>query len=346
MPNNPLHLSINGCEINHIAREPNQWVIHAKSRSSPICPGCRTPSTSRHSHYDRHLWDLPIQSIPVLLHIGTGRWRCRNPGCSRRIFTEQLPELTRPHARSSRPLVETLRVFGHGAGGRPAERLLGRKGIMASDNTILRHLRRAVSKPLRPRALRVVGIDDWAWTKGQSFGTIMVDLEARIVADVLPDRSASSVSRWLRQHPGVEIVCRDRHGLYAEGTRQGAPQAPQVADRFHLMDNLRERLEQQMSGHHAPIRPTTVQPSTEMPPTLSEAQPADGRYHLLQQFDHVKTLYRLGRTASSIVRATGLSRKRVDKWIRLDPAPNAPSFISRIRSPYAPAWGGLQRLLA
>jgi hypothetical protein len=276
---------------------------------------------------------MPIQGVPVRLNIIAGRWRCRNTDCRRRIFVERLGEVAQPHARWSHPLAEILRVFGHGAGGRPAERLLGKPGMTASDNTILRHLRRAVSRRSAPSPIRVVGIDDWAWTKGQSYGTIMVDLEARAVADVLPDRSAASVAKWLRQHPGVEIVCRDRYGLYAEGARLGAPQARQVADRFHLIDNLRERLEQQLSGHHAPLRSIAASPIIREFPEQDEAVAPDGRHAMLELFNHVKTLYALGRTASSIVRATGLSRNRVDKWIRLDNLPERNKMAPTTASP-------------
>jgi transposase len=278
---------------------------------------------------------MPIQGVPVRLNIVTRRWRCRNADCSRRIFVERLDEVARPHARWSHPLAEILRVFGHGAGGRPAERLLGKLGMTASDHTILRHLRRAVSRTPTPSTLRVIGIDDWAWTKGQSYGTIMVDLETHTVADVLPDRSALSVAKWLRQHPGVEVVCRDRHGLYAEGARQGAPQARQVADRFHLIDNLRERLEQQMSGHHAPIRSAGASPNSGETPEQDQAIVQDGRRRLLEQFAQVKALYRLGDTASAVVKATGLSRKRVDKWIRLERLPERNKMAPTTASPSA-----------
>jgi transposase len=103
--------------------------------------------------------------------------------------------------------------------------------------------------------IRVVEVDDWAWRKGHVFGTILVDLDAGRVLDVLPDRSSQSVANWLGRHPEVEIVSRDRHGLYAEGARQGAPQARQVADRVHLLDNLRERLEKQLKPSPAVLSP-------------------------------------------------------------------------------------------
>ena len=123
-----------------------------------------------------------------------------------------------------------VRLFGHAAGGRPSERLMARLGMPVGHTTILRHVKRGARGGLA--TLRVAGIDDWAWKKGATYGTMIVDLERRQVVDVLADRSAVSTAEWLRVHPDVEIVSRDRAGLYADGARQGAPQARQIADRW------------------------------------------------------------------------------------------------------------------
>ena len=143
-----------------------------------------------------------------------------------------------------------VRLFGHAAGGRPSERLLARLGMPVGHTTILRHVKRGARGGTA--TLRVAGIDDWAWKKGMTYGTMIVDLERRQVVDVLADRSADSTAEWLRGHPEVEIVSRDRAGLYADGARQGAPQARQIADRFHLLLNVREAVERQLGGLGAP----------------------------------------------------------------------------------------------
>ena len=145
-------------------------------------------------------------------------------------------------------MAELVRLLGHAAGGRAAERLMTRLGMPMSDDTILRPLkRRAATFTSTQPVLRVVGIDDWSWIKGRRYGTLIVDLERRQVAGVLPERSAESTAQWLSEHPEVEVVSRDRCGVYAQGARRGAPQARQVADRFHLLQNLRERIEEQLS---------------------------------------------------------------------------------------------------
>jgi transposase len=164
------------------------------------------------------------------------RLKCMNPQCLRRTFAGIVPDVTDHLARRTSRVTEIVRLLGHSTGGRPAERLLACFGMAVSDDTVLRHLKLAAPQ-LDTGTLRVVGIDDRSWRKGQSFGTIMVDLERRSVVDVLADRSSSSVAAWLSTRPSIEIISRDRHGLYAEGARIGAPQARQVADRFHLVQN-------------------------------------------------------------------------------------------------------------
>jgi transposase len=143
------------------------------------------------------------------------------------------------------------RQLSNVAAGRP-NRLMKRLGMPVSDDTILRQLKKHVAAQGPPMSVRVAGVDDWSWRKGCTYGTIVVDLERREVVDVLPDRSAAETAEWFSQHPEVEIISRDRCGLYARGAREGAPQARQVADRFHLLQNLRETIETQLSRTDRP----------------------------------------------------------------------------------------------
>ncbi len=175
------------------------------------------------------------------------RWRCRNTACQRLTFVEQLPEIAAPLARRTRRAAELVHLFGHGVGGRPGERLFERIGLPASDDTILSHLKRWAKTQRAETAVRVVGVDDWVWRKGSTYGTIVVDLERRQVVDVLPDRSSASISEWLEQRPEIEIISRDRCGSFAQGAHEGAPWARQVADRFHILQNLREAIQTQLS---------------------------------------------------------------------------------------------------
>jgi hypothetical protein len=215
------------------------WLVRAEGRTRSECPPCGTQSTARHSRYWRQLQDLPVQGKRVALQLRLSRWRCRNRECEQAIFRERLGEVVAPWARRTSRVEELL--VGHCTGGRAAEFLLKRLAMAVSDDTILRRIkRRARAARHGEQRLRVVGVDDWAWKKGQSYGTILVDLERRTVADLLPQRSADQLAEWLKQHPKVEVISRDRFGLYAGGARRGAPHARQVADRFHLLLNLRE----------------------------------------------------------------------------------------------------------
>ena len=184
----------------------------------------------------------------MVLKLRLGRWRCHNDQCIRKTFVERLPSIVAPFARRTSRVAELVRLFCHAAGGRVSERLLARLAMWVSDNTILRQLKNYARNVGDAQPIRIVGIDDWCWRRGDSYGTIIVDLERRKVVDVLPKRSVDETATWLKRHPEIEIVSRDRCGLYAQGARDGAPQAKQVADRFHLLQNLREAIEQQMTN--------------------------------------------------------------------------------------------------
>ena len=174
-----------------------------------------------------------------------------NSQCPQRIFTERLPETVRPKARRTARLGESQLAVGFAAGGEPGSRLARKLAMPVSGDTLLRMIRAADFEP--PQAPRVVGIDDWAWCKGQRYGTIICDLERNRVLDLLPDRNADSVASWLGRYPGIEVIARDRAGVYAEGARRGAPDAMQVADRWHLLQNLGEGLRLAVGRHRKAV---------------------------------------------------------------------------------------------
>jgi len=166
--------------------------------------------------------DLPVQGKPVTVKLRLSRWRCAHGECARRTFTDRLPTVADPYARRTRRVGEIVGLLGHSTGGRPGERLMQRLGMPVSDDTILRQLKRDAAIAQRASEIRVVGIDDWSWRRATRYGTIVVVLERRSVVDILDDRSVDSAVRWLRNHPSVEVVSRDRCGLYA----QAAPEGP------------------------------------------------------------------------------------------------------------------------
>jgi transposase len=197
-----------------------RWIVKAEASGDARCPSCSTQAIRRHSFYMRRLQDLPVQGAVVELQVSMTRWRCCNQSCDRRTFADQAGQVIKPYARQTGRVAELARLIGYAVGGRPAERLMRRLGMPQGDDRILRNLKHHVMPPSKP--LRVVGIDDWSWLTGSRYGTIVVDLERREVVEVLQDRSAKTTAAWLAKHPTVEIVSRDRCGLYAQAARQGA----------------------------------------------------------------------------------------------------------------------------
>lgn len=205
------------------------------------CPLCREPAMRVHSRYVRTATDLPWAGIRVRLQITVRRFFCDNATCSRRIFAERLGEALPAFARRTNRLAKALCAIAFAAGGEGGARLAHAQAMPASPRTLLRLLEFSPLSTTSPP--RVVGIDEWAWKKGRSYGTILVDLERKQPIDLLSDRNANSVKAWFETHPGVEIIVRDRSGLFADGARRGAPRAMQVVDRYHLIKNLVEALE-------------------------------------------------------------------------------------------------------
>jgi transposase len=314
------------------------WVVSGTTTAtSGCCPGCAQVSTSHHGSKTRVLQDLPVQGSPVSLSLRQLRWRCRNPHCTLKTFVNPLPQCAPRFARRTRRVTNLALVLVHATGGRPAERLIKRLGIPQSDDTMLRSLKRRVADRAGSSPLRVVGIDDWSWLKGSTYGTIMVDLERREVVDVLADRAADTTAAWLAGHPEVEIVSRDRCGLYADGAVRGAPQARQVADRFHLIQNLRQSIQQQLSRAPLPQQsfvPGEMEPDAQRPPDnliYKYGRPEVSEHRRLacagrraarrSRFDQLKVLQAAGNSLSEIVQETGLNWRTVTKWTRLDDLP-------------------------
>jgi transposase len=211
------------------------------TRLSVACPACSSLSDRVHAYYQRTVADLPWAGVPVQLQLSVRRFRCANPSCPRRTFSEPLPEVVAPAARRSSRLATEQRLLGLQVGAEGAARIAKRQGMPVSPNTLLRLVR---STPLAPRATPThLGVDEWSFGKGQDFKTMLVDLDTNRPVELLPDTTAATLANWLRDNPGVTLIARDRAGSFAEGAAQGAPDAVQVADRFHLMKNVRDALE-------------------------------------------------------------------------------------------------------
>jgi transposase len=320
----PVGLQLVGWQL-----DPAQAAIALNLRSqqtSLSCPHCRAPTERVHSHYQRTLADLPWGDWSVRLGLTVRKLFCDNPHCGRRVFTERLPDVVAPWARKTVRLCKRLTAIAAALGGAAGSRLTHTLGMPAARNTLLRRIRAA---PLLSRpSPAVLGVDDWAYRKGHTYGTVLVDLERRQPIALWEGRDADALAQWLREHPGVEVVARDRASAYAEGVRRGAPQAVQVADRFHLAQNLAETLQSALSTHAAqlaaaeePAEPVTGQKQTVRPAPpqgdqQSRRKAAARRDRRLAQYQQIWALHREGWPKVHIARHLGLGYRIVSRYLR------------------------------
>ena len=305
------HLSTS-CVIDQVGSAGGVVQLFAHARASEArCPRCGQSSARVHSHYTRCLWDLPCSGRPVQVVVVVRRFRCATPGCPQTTFAEPLAGLTQRYARRTVQQQAQLQGLGLALGGRSAAAQAAQVGLAAaSPSTVLRLLRR-MPQPKRP-AVRVLGIDDWAWRKGRRYGSILVDLERHQPVDLLQEYSVAAIADWLRHHRSVRIIVRDRSPVGREASRQGAPQARQVADRFHLLLNLTEQLAKGFQRHpaapqRAPSECACAAAELGEPPPLPQKA---------ECFAQIQQLRAQGWSHRAIAQVVGISYKTVERWLR------------------------------
>jgi transposase len=304
------------------------------SAPTAMCPRCYQASQHIRSSYTRHVTDVPSAGRQVQLILRVRKFRCDTTDCPRRIFVERLTPFIEPWARMTKRLSQAIEAIGLATSGELGSRFSPRLGIVTSPTTILR---RTMSLPVEQGdAVSRLGIDDWSFRRGRQFGTILVNLASHEVIDLLPDRETETAQSWMETHPEIDLVSRDRAGDYAAAARKGAPQARQVADRYHLTDNLKGFVEEILARCSTEIGQASQLPTSEMraqetgddmeqaevtPSQSAENAPLAGSAHLArhaERLDRYQQLIRLrdeGFTQQEIAQRLGMAARTVRNWL-------------------------------
>jgi len=343
-----------GLELSSLEMSHERLVAHVTATSrNPLCPLCAKPATRMHSRYNRVVKDLPCagQQVQLILHVR--KFFCDTADCARKIFAERLPHLVAPWAQMSTRLCQALQNIGLATCGRLGARLASRLGIVTSWMTIVR---RIMSLPTKPaESVLCLGIDDFAFRRGRTFGTVLVDLDKHQAIDLLPDRQAETATTWMQTHPEITHVSRDRGAEYASAASAGAPQAVQVADRFHVAKNLSEAVQDLLARVLTELKATAqgeeAAPATaqgEIPLSIEEWRPAPGeqvkrvistrRAEREARYQQVESFQKQGLTSREIACRLGVSERTVRHWRKRGVAPDVRPRRKRQSDfdPYAP----------
>lgn len=311
---------LTGVVVEEVAVADGLLLVIARARGcGAACPKCGQVSRRVHSRYARTLADIAIGGRQVEIRLTIRRFFCPARGCESRTFAEQVHGLTAPYARKTPPLTGMLEHIAVALAGRAGSRLAGGLGVPASRQVMLR-LVMAIPDP-GAGSPRVLGVDDFAIRRGQHYGTVLIDCETGAPLELLEGRDAQPLADWLAAHPGVEIICRDRSGAYADGARTGAPGAIQVADRWHLWQNLAGAVEKCVAAHRSFLaEPAPDVPGVPPAGPASEAGPPEpsGKFAERARHKHelVRALRAEGRGLREIARHLGWGLHTVQRYDR------------------------------
>ncbi len=317
-----------GFAIEKITSQAQAMLIHVKTTASEArCPGCGHLSQQIHSRYQRTLADLPWNRVAVRLRVQARKFVCERTDCPHRIFTEPLPDLAQRYARKTQRLQAALYLIGYALGGEAGARVAVGLGLSVSPDTLLARVRQASTAAADPASVQVLGVDDWAFRKGHRYGTILVDLQRHSPLALLPDREVASLTTWLHAHPSVRLLSRDRASNYAQAAQEGAPQAQQIADRWHLLHNGVQTLATLLNRQALVRREAAqaVQPAGDgrHAPTSNQRQKQARYQRQQQQFAHLHTLLtqQPALPEAELAEQVGISVAQLRRWHRLECLP-------------------------
>lgn len=297
------------------SREATRLVLTCERMTpSAPCPVCGTAAHRIHSRYERRVWDLSVQNLQVLLHLHVRKFYCDQPDCSRRIFTDRLPQVTAPHGRFTFALRQFLGQLGREQGGASAARSATLQGMQVTARAILRFMPSLPLPPIAPP--RIIGLDDWAWKRGQRYGAVVVDLERKKPIALLADRSQEAVAGWLKRYPTIQIVARDRSKEFAAAITAALPQAKHVADRWHLAKNLTEHLNKVVSARWKQLTKATCE--DEMAPEPVPVSPRARRPRQAAgsaRYQQMLTLKEAGLPTRTIAKRLGVGPRTIQRWL-------------------------------
>ena len=359
-----------GMVVEQIIEEAHRFVVLVRSTlPASCCPLCGNSSDFIHSQYQRRVADVPCGGRAIQLQLAVRRFSCHNASCHGAIFAERLPHLVQPWAQMTKRLREALSLLGFASCAQMAARLAPQLGLKGSASTVLRLQRSAPETS--PEPFTKIGLDDFAFRRGRTYGTIVVNLETHRLIEILPDRTVETVSAWLKAHPEIEVISRDRASDYATAATLGAPQATQVCDRWHLMKNLSEHVMPFLARMRTQVRQASEEraPEREEDP-LEEArwkereaseQARDERRvarrerkttrdqiretHQAERLDRYQQILQLasqGLSSNDIAARVGLSGRTVRQWvaegIKTSPRRRRPSPLDTYASYLRKRW--------